>query len=69
MTVTGYPDAITRREAQLLAGASVVRFDASDAMPDAMNSAFWQAVLEFTTEPGQLDSILSQLDAVQASSY
>jgi alpha-glucoside transport system substrate-binding protein len=69
MTVTGYPDSVTRREARLLASASVFRFDASDTMPDAMNTAFWEAVLVYTAEPTELDSILSKLDAVQASSY
>jgi alpha-glucoside transport system substrate-binding protein len=69
MTVTGYPNSVTRREAQLLASAKVFRFDASDTMPDAMNTAFWQAILDFTANPGQLDSILDKLDAVQATSY
>jgi alpha-glucoside transport system substrate-binding protein len=69
MTVTGYPNSVARREAQLLASASVFRFDASDIMPDAMNTAFWQAILDFTAAPAQLDSILTKLDAVQASSY
>jgi alpha-glucoside transport system substrate-binding protein len=69
VTVTGYPSSVARREAQLLASASVFRFDASDTMPDAMNTAFWQAVLDFTAEPARLDSILAKLDAVQATSY
>jgi alpha-glucoside transport system substrate-binding protein len=69
MTVTGYPDSVTRREAQLLASAKVFRFDASDTMPDAMNTAFWQAVLDYTADPVELDSILTKLDAVQASAY
>jgi alpha-glucoside transport system substrate-binding protein len=69
MTVTGYPDSVSRREAQLLANASVFRFDASDTMPNVMNTAFWQAVLDFTDEPVELDSILAKLDAVQATAY
>jgi alpha-glucoside transport system substrate-binding protein len=69
MTVTGYPNSVTRREAQLLASASVFRFDGSDTMPDRMNTAFWQAVLEFTANQAEVDSILSRLDAVQATAY
>jgi alpha-glucoside transport system substrate-binding protein len=69
VTVTGYPTSVARREAQLLASATAFRFDASDTMPDAMNTAFWQAVLDFTADPVRLDSILAKLDAVQASSY
>jgi alpha-glucoside transport system substrate-binding protein len=68
-TVTGYPNSVARREAQLLASASVFRFDASDTMPDRMNTAFWQAVLEFTAKQVEVDSILSNLDAVQATAY
>jgi alpha-glucoside transport system substrate-binding protein len=69
MTVTGYPTSVARREAQLLATASVFRFDASDTMPDVMNTAFWQAVLNFTAKQTDLDDILANLDAVQATAY
>jgi len=69
LTVHDYPDAISEREARLLAEATVFRFDASDSMPDGMNTAFWQAVLEYTVDPARLDSILVHLDAVQAAEY
>jgi alpha-glucoside transport system substrate-binding protein len=64
-TVTAYPDAVTRRAAELLSGADVFRFDASDSMPEAMNAAFWQAVLRYTAEPGELDDILADLETVR----
>jgi hypothetical protein len=38
-------------------------------MPDLMNEAFWQAVLDFTAGVAPLDRILAQLDAVQAVAY
>ncbi len=60
-----YPDDITRQMAQSLVGAQTVRFDASDLMPEAMNNAFWKAVLDFVQNPGNLDSILANLDKVQ----
>jgi alpha-glucoside transport system substrate-binding protein len=67
--VTNYPDDISKRSAEILVNAKVFRFDASDLMPDAMNTAFWKAVLDVTKNPSSLDSVLAQLDQVQASAY
>jgi alpha-glucoside transport system substrate-binding protein len=69
LTVTDYPDRLSREEAQLLGSARVFRFDASDTMPEGMNEAFWQAVLDFTADQDKLDDILVHLDAVQALEY
>ena len=49
--------------------ARTVRFDASDLMPEAMNSAFWRAILDHVNNPDALDSILERLDQVQAQAY
>jgi alpha-glucoside transport system substrate-binding protein len=67
--VTGYPTEIAEREAALLTRARVFRFDASDTMPDEMGAAFLQGVLDYTSDPGRLDAILRQLDAVRAVAY
>lgn len=67
--VTEYPDPVSQKSAEALATSEVFRFDASDLMPEAMNSAFWQAVLDYTQNPGQLDAILQRLDEVQADAY
>lgn len=64
-----YPDPISRQSAELLTSAEVVRFDASDLMPEAMNNAFWQAILEFIQNPDGLDGILTNLDRVQQDAY
>lgn len=69
LRVTDYPDDLARRQAALLASAKILRFDASDSMPDVMNEAFWQAILDFTADESQLDRILAELDAVQAVAY
>ena len=69
LRVTEYPNDLARRQAELLASATILRFDASDSMPDVMNEAFWQAILDFTADQSQLDRILAQLDAVQAVAY
>ena len=69
LRVTEYADPRTQRQAQLLADARVFRFDASDSMPDLMNEAFWQAVLDYTADPTRLDAILAGLDDVRAVAY
>jgi alpha-glucoside transport system substrate-binding protein len=69
LRVTDYPNDLARRQAALLTSATILRFDASDSMPDVMNEAFWQAILDFTADQSQLDRILAQLDAVQAVAY
>jgi hypothetical protein len=38
-------------------------------MPDEMGAAFLQGVLDYTSDPGRLDAILRQLDAVRAVAY
>jgi alpha-glucoside transport system substrate-binding protein len=68
-TVDNYPDDVSARSAQMLAEAEVFRFDASDLMPEAMNNAFWSAMLEFTQDQGRLDGILGGLDEVRATAY
>jgi alpha-glucoside transport system substrate-binding protein len=69
MTLTDYPDDVLRQQAELLASARIFRFDASDAMPEEMGRAFWQAVLDYTTDQSRLDGILVGLDAVQLRAY
>jgi alpha-glucoside transport system substrate-binding protein len=64
-----YPDDISRKAAQNLAGAKIFRFDASDLMPAQMEAAFRKAILDFAKDQAQLDTILGTLDTVQASAY
>ncbi len=64
-----YPDAVSKQSSKILTSAKIVRFDASDLMPDAMNKAFWKAVLDYVQDPSKLDTILKSLDDVQASAY
>lgn len=66
---TSYPDDIAKRSAELLTSAKAFAFDASDLMPTAMNQAFWTAILDYIQDPSKLDTILSDLDKVQADSY
>lgn len=64
-----YPDPLAQKSAELLTSADVVRFDASDLMPESMNNAFWQAILNYVENPDNLDSILQELDSVQNEAY
>ena len=66
---SAYPDALSRKSADLLTGAQVTVFDASDLMPEQMNNAFWKAILDFVQSPNNLNGILQQLDAVQKDAY
>jgi alpha-glucoside transport system substrate-binding protein len=66
--VSDYPDDISRRAAQILANANRFRFDASDLMPEQINEAFLQGVIEFVRDPSQLDAILQHIDDVQHAS-
>ena len=64
-----YPDEANKRAAEILTTSEVVRYDASDLMPAAMNDAFFKAIGDYLQAPDQLDSILQQLDATQDSAY
>jgi alpha-glucoside transport system substrate-binding protein len=60
-----YRSDVTRRIATTLAKGGALCFDASDLMPSAMTSAFYQAVLEYLAHPDRLGSLLGQLDQVR----
>ena len=64
-----YPDPIAKKAADLQNGAKLVRFDASDLMPEAMNNAFFKGILDFVNNPSNLDSVLATLDKTQADAY
>jgi alpha-glucoside transport system substrate-binding protein len=64
-----YPDPVSRGLASDLLRATDVRFDASDSMPQVMESAFNNAVLEYLDSPRQLNVILTGLDQVRRAAY
>jgi alpha-glucoside transport system substrate-binding protein len=64
-----YPDDASKKAAEILQNAQTFRFDASDQFPGAMNDAFFQGVVKFAQDQGQLDSILQSLDQTQADAY
>jgi alpha-glucoside transport system substrate-binding protein len=64
-----YPDQLTQQIAEMLAEAPAVRFDASDLMPEAVNNAFWSGILDFVSNPGQLDTILQNIESTAQGAY
>jgi alpha-glucoside transport system substrate-binding protein len=69
VSLDGYPDPLSRRAAEVLRSAEVARFDASDLMPEAVNSAFWRATLDFVQEPRRLGALLARLERVAREAY
>lgn len=69
VALTDYPDDLSKQIGQTLTTAKTARFDAADLMPDAMSSAYFKSVVDYVSNPGQLDSILANLDKVQADAY
>jgi len=63
-----YPDDISKQVATALGAAKIADFDAGDLMPADMRNAWWGKVLDFVKDQSKLDSILADLDKVQASS-
>ena len=45
------------------------RYGSVICMPEAMNNAFWKAILDYVGNPGDLDTVLSTLDSVQKDAY
>ena len=63
VSLTAYPDEVTRRQAEILANADVIRFDGSDLMPGAVGTgSFWSGMVDYVG--GQdLDTVLADIEA------
>lgn len=57
-----YPTEARQQAAQIMSGATAVRFDASDLMPQAVNEAFWRATLMYISDPSKLDEALQSVE-------
>jgi alpha-glucoside transport system substrate-binding protein len=68
-SVATYPDEVSQRSAEILGKAQIFRFDGGDLMPNQMQTAFFRAMVDFAQNPGNLDTILADLDSVQESAY
>jgi alpha-glucoside transport system substrate-binding protein len=64
-----YPDPLSKSTAQILVATKIAKYDAGDLMPTDMKNAYWSAVLQFAQDQSKLNSILANLDAIQAKAY
>lgn len=60
-----YSDNVSKRIAQELTTADTLCFDAADLMPATMRNAFYRAVLEYVSDPTQLNRLLEELEVVR----
>ena len=57
-----YPNSVIRKQAEILADADVIRFDASDMMPGIVGTgAFWMGVVEYI-EGTDVDTVLVDIN-------
>lgn len=65
-----YPDPVGKAiAATVTSPGATLCFNAPDEMPDTLLNAFYQGVMEYLQDPGQLMDILSRLNAVQGVAY
>jgi alpha-glucoside transport system substrate-binding protein len=64
-----YPDPLSKSTASILVATKIAEYDAGDLMPTDMKNAYWSAVLQFAQDQTKLNSILANLDAIQAKAY
>lgn len=63
VSLDAYPDDLTRRQAEILQNADVLRFDGADLMPGAIGTgAFWSGIVDYV-DGQDLDTVLSDIDA------
>lgn len=64
-----YPDDLTRQQAQILTGAEVARFDASDMMPAEIGAgAFWNGMVNYVAGD-DLGTVLENIETAAADAY
>ena len=58
------PGSVDKGVAEIIAGATAVRFDASDLMPGEVGAgSFWKSMTDFVSGAVNLDTALSEIDA------
>src|SRR5438128_2669518 len=69
VSLSDYPDAISKSLAQVVVDTKIARYDAGDLMPSDMRNAYWSAVLKFVQDQTKLNTILADLDKTQTTAY
>lgn len=68
-----YPDEVSQQIAEALTSAESFRFDMSDLMPSAfggtVGQGFWQEMITFYENPGDIDGAMERLEAAAAQAY
>jgi alpha-glucoside transport system substrate-binding protein len=67
--LSAYPNDVQRAAGKQLSQAPIFRNSPDDLMPTAMESAYWRGVLEYISNPSQLNSILSTLESAAVLAY
>jgi alpha-glucoside transport system substrate-binding protein len=62
VALSAYQDPLSKQSAQLLLAANPPEFDAGDLQTNALQTAFFNGVVQYISNPGQLDSILNDLE-------
>ena len=63
VSLSAYPNQITRRQAEILANADVIRFDGSDLMPGAVGTgSFWSGMVDYVGGE-DLDTVLADIES------
>ncbi|MDP2949942.1 MAG: ABC transporter substrate-binding protein [Chloroflexota bacterium] len=63
VSLNEYPNDVEKNVAQQLTDAPVFRFDLDDAIGGALQQAYFTGIGQYLANPGQLDSILAQIEA------
>jgi len=69
LDASAYPDELARKAAEQLTESETFRFDADDLMPSELQTAYFQGILDYLQNPGNLDQILADIEAVAATAY
>jgi alpha-glucoside transport system substrate-binding protein len=67
--ITEFPDPVFQHASEVVKGAEKLLVDGSDNMPAEMRTAFYKGIQNFVKDQSQLDSILADLDEIQAGAY
>ena len=67
--VTAYPNPMNQHLGAIIANSTAFVFTADNLMPTAMATAFWTGLLKYIQHPDQLNSVLANLDSVEADAY
>jgi alpha-glucoside transport system substrate-binding protein len=61
--ISQYPDEITRRTAEIVAGADVFRYDGSDLMPNAVGGgSFWTGMVEWLSGEKTAEQVTAEIE-------